>query len=886
MHLTMMHMRAPRQMWQYFMPRLETLALSKMLLGTPFDTAAAAAGPASAGALSGGSTRLTTSQSLALEHAGPITAQRLARVRAEEVRDAEGRQRFHGAFTGGFSAGYFNTVGSKEGWKPTAFVSSRAAKAGSGADSGTARTFSDRVQEIMDEEDQQSLTTLAASESYDAMGGVATRRGEDVVRAAEQLGTPSTSLLSIPMELVVSTSTPIGRALLQSSGWREGHALGGGNAFATAAAAASDREQPAALIESLWKASSNLASGGQHYGIGFTPSRLTMSSEGEEGGTMRAGEHSSAAAAADWRLRITGASGGGGGRSAGQNTLTMGSFTKPGAAAAAATSSSATASGLLLLRDGAAAKKPPGVAAATARLSFAGGRIGFDDDGDDDIAYDDDYAAAGSRGALTGLQPRRALAGAPAHTAAPLLLADDDSRSHAHSSGSSSSSVAPRSTHSSISGSNILSSGASLEAASSTAAHNKRRHTADGRSALPGFHIAREVERSFLEYAKAHSLPDVPKGWRPVHVFSSDTANIASSSGAGASSARSNTPSYTSVPLHSSSSSSSFSPSFSRDGPTASGPLVQSSVRTHGFDADRGPPPLFASRGAPAGSATVAHASSSGAADSVVSAARAASIRAAAAAAVASARSEGAAAAAASASHSLTSVAGRHPAPESVSLAASMSAVGDRFARGSTEGGPVPAGAGTAAAAAAAAAAGGLTDPRTLSTPMEGGAVLSAAPSSASSAAPPPSRVPSAASVAASAWLRDGQARRNVVDWAPARLLCKRMNVPDPLSQDQRRRLEAAAAPPVASQHAASAAAANASAFGAGGNSASYHGAASHSHVSGPSATAQFASGDSRDPFVASAAAAPAVNAPSSSSLLRPFVQSRPPPEVFERIFG
>jgi hypothetical protein len=27
--------------------------------------------------------------------------------------------RFHGAFTGGFSAGYFNTVGSKEGWKPS-----------------------------------------------------------------------------------------------------------------------------------------------------------------------------------------------------------------------------------------------------------------------------------------------------------------------------------------------------------------------------------------------------------------------------------------------------------------------------------------------------------------------------------------------------------------------------------------------------------------------------------------------------------------------------------------------------------------------------------------------------------------------------------------------
>ena len=31
------------------------------------------------------------------------------------VTDDQGRRRFHGAFTGGFSAGYFNTVGSKEG---------------------------------------------------------------------------------------------------------------------------------------------------------------------------------------------------------------------------------------------------------------------------------------------------------------------------------------------------------------------------------------------------------------------------------------------------------------------------------------------------------------------------------------------------------------------------------------------------------------------------------------------------------------------------------------------------------------------------------------------------------------------------------------------------
>lgn len=33
----------------------------------------------------------------------------------QQVRDEKGRRRFHGAFTGGFSAGYYNSVGSKEG---------------------------------------------------------------------------------------------------------------------------------------------------------------------------------------------------------------------------------------------------------------------------------------------------------------------------------------------------------------------------------------------------------------------------------------------------------------------------------------------------------------------------------------------------------------------------------------------------------------------------------------------------------------------------------------------------------------------------------------------------------------------------------------------------
>lgn len=43
--------------------------------------------------------------------------------------DSNGKRRFHGAFTGGFSAGFWNTVGSQEGWQPSEFKSSRGEKA-------------------------------------------------------------------------------------------------------------------------------------------------------------------------------------------------------------------------------------------------------------------------------------------------------------------------------------------------------------------------------------------------------------------------------------------------------------------------------------------------------------------------------------------------------------------------------------------------------------------------------------------------------------------------------------------------------------------------------------------------------------------------------------
>ena len=62
------------------------------------------------------------------------------------VRDEKGRRRFHGAFTGGFSAGYFNTVGSVEGWVPSQFVSKK-------DDKWEKELLKNKPEDYMDDED-------------------------------------------------------------------------------------------------------------------------------------------------------------------------------------------------------------------------------------------------------------------------------------------------------------------------------------------------------------------------------------------------------------------------------------------------------------------------------------------------------------------------------------------------------------------------------------------------------------------------------------------------------------------------------------------------------------------------------------------------------------
>ncbi|KAF9405494.1 hypothetical protein BGZ94_003510 [Podila epigama] len=140
-----------------------------------------------------------------------------------EVRDEQGRRRFHGAFTGGFSAGYYNTVGSKEGWAPSEFVSSR--------DKRWNKKVS-RPEDFMDEEDKEMLkdsARLVTTDDFDTLGS--TRKEVERKRAAARNMQSSGGALgvlpdNIIDDLVVPSSEPVGIKLLKRMGWKPGQGIG------------------------------------------------------------------------------------------------------------------------------------------------------------------------------------------------------------------------------------------------------------------------------------------------------------------------------------------------------------------------------------------------------------------------------------------------------------------------------------------------------------------------------------------------------------------------------------------------------------------------------------------------------------------------------------
>lgn len=128
--------------------------------------------------------------------------------------DEQGRRRFHGAFTGGYSAGYYNTVGSAEGWAPSSYVSVRDKKMGRGEEGRRRQS----VQDFMDEEDGVlgGRISMAGGFGEDSVPDDAAPKGRG--REGGYGGDPQ--MAAVHASLISSfVQARIGKRLLQSLGW-------------------------------------------------------------------------------------------------------------------------------------------------------------------------------------------------------------------------------------------------------------------------------------------------------------------------------------------------------------------------------------------------------------------------------------------------------------------------------------------------------------------------------------------------------------------------------------------------------------------------------------------------------------------------------------------
>ncbi|KAK4046379.1 hypothetical protein OIV83_006102 [Microbotryomycetes sp. JL201] len=169
----------------------------------------------------------------------------------QEVYDEQGRRRLHGAFTGGFSAGYFNTVGSKEGesagtqyaltirytdiqsyaagWTPSTFKSSRSSRA-----QASGKTIEDAARAFMDEEDLAELESSRKLETSDAYSSKPSRPDYDPLSGFSGQPPGESSSLEGAFDigaaafatLIEPASTRVGLKLMRKMGWRDGQGVG------------------------------------------------------------------------------------------------------------------------------------------------------------------------------------------------------------------------------------------------------------------------------------------------------------------------------------------------------------------------------------------------------------------------------------------------------------------------------------------------------------------------------------------------------------------------------------------------------------------------------------------------------------------------------------
>ncbi|RYP81840.1 hypothetical protein DL770_005795 [Monosporascus sp. CRB-9-2] len=132
----------------------------------------------------------------------------------QEVRDERGRKRLHGAFTGGWSAGYFNTVGSKEGWTPSTFVSSRSNRhKDNNNKDGVARPPQQRPEDFMDEEDLADAAEREKLQTAQGFAGLGSTEEDGIRRGGVA-------------DMFRVRGETMGVKLLKRMGWKEGQGIG------------------------------------------------------------------------------------------------------------------------------------------------------------------------------------------------------------------------------------------------------------------------------------------------------------------------------------------------------------------------------------------------------------------------------------------------------------------------------------------------------------------------------------------------------------------------------------------------------------------------------------------------------------------------------------
>lgn len=148
-----------------------------------------------------------------------VPSKKPCHIEDQIVTDENGKRRFHGAFTGGFSAGFWNTVGSLEGWTPQSFKSSRSEKAAQ---------MKQKPTDFMDSEDLGEFgiapQRIQTTEDFaiDADEAKSNKRKFNSTRRT------ATETLIFPVleKLIEPVKDKVAIRILKSMGWKPGQGVG------------------------------------------------------------------------------------------------------------------------------------------------------------------------------------------------------------------------------------------------------------------------------------------------------------------------------------------------------------------------------------------------------------------------------------------------------------------------------------------------------------------------------------------------------------------------------------------------------------------------------------------------------------------------------------